>query len=127
MKRLLLTGVAGFIGSHIVDEVLTNTDWEIVGIASWQHKGMPQRLLKGKHYEENKGRVTIITHDLQAPLNPGQEKEIGHIDYVINCASESHVDRSITDPVSFTLNNVSLELNVLELCRRLKPEKIIQV
>jgi len=127
MKRVLLTGMAGFIGSHIVDEILTNTDWEIVGIASWQHKGLPQRLLQSRHYQDNKDRVKIITHDLNAPLNDWQIKEIGDVEYVINCASESHVDRSITDPVPFITNNVNLVLNVLELCRKINPQKIIQV
>jgi dTDP-glucose 4,6-dehydratase len=126
-KRLLLTGISGFIGSHIMDEVLVNTDWSIVGLASWQHKGIPKRILDSKYYQENKDRVEIMTHDLQAPLHESQIEQIGHIWYVINCASDSHVDRSITDPVGFILNNVKVALNVLELCRKLTAEKIIQI
>ena len=47
-------------------------------------------------------------------------------DYIINVASESHVDRSITDPVPFVKNNVDLVLNILEFAREYKPKKFIQ-
>jgi nucleoside-diphosphate-sugar epimerase len=69
MKRILLTGAGGFVGAHFVDHFLVNTDWEIIGIDSWVHKGVPERLLDSKYYQENKDRVTIYTHDLSAPLS----------------------------------------------------------
>lgn len=126
-KRVLLTGAAGFIGSHILEHLLVNTDWEIVCVASWTHKGTPERIVESKHYQENKDRVTIITHDLIAPFTEVTKKKIGHIDYIINCASDSHVDRSIDNPVPFVQNNVSLVLNMLEFARECKPEIFIQV
>jgi dTDP-glucose 4,6-dehydratase len=52
---------------------------------------------------------------------------MGRIDYILNVASESHVDRSITDPVPFVENNVSLMLNVLELAKVLRPEIFLQM
>jgi dTDP-glucose 4,6-dehydratase len=127
MKRVLLTGVAGFIGSHILEHILATTDWEVVGIASWTHKGTPERIEESKYYQTNKKRVTIITHDLVAPFTEITKKRIGHVDYIINCASESHVDRSITDPVPFVKNNVALVLNMLEFARESKPEIFVQV
>jgi dTDP-glucose 4,6-dehydratase len=123
--RVLLTGVSGFFGSHMLEHLLEKTDWHIVGIASWKHKGIPERVeevLSGK----DRSRVTIITHDLSAPLTEKTKKRIGDIDYIINVASDSHVDRSITDPVPFVENNVSLVLNVLEFAREIKPKKFIQ-
>lgn len=127
MKRLLLSGIGGFLGSHILDEVLVNTDWEVVGIASWRHKGLPERISDSKHYQEHKDRVTIITHDLTAPINFLTRERIGHIDYVIHAAAESHVDRSIADPVPFVHNNVHATLNMLEWAREAKPDAFIQI
>lgn len=127
MKRVLLTGVSGFIGSHTLSHFLSKTDWEIVGIASWKHKGVPERILDDAIYQANKDRVKIITHDLQAPFSALTKAEIGHIDYIVNVASESHVDRSIVDPAGFIKNNVDLVLNVLEFAREVKPEKFIQI
>lgn len=126
MKRLLLTGAGGFVGSHVLEHVLLNTDWEVVCIDSWAHKGVPERIVDSESYKLNRDRVTILTHDLSAPLNGSTIEKIGHVDYIWNLASDSHVDRSIEDPVPFVENNVSLALNMLELARKIKPELFIQ-
>lgn len=126
VKRVLCTGISGFAGCHFVDHYLVNTDWEIVGIASWRHKGVPERVLDSEHYQNNKDRVTMFTHDLTCPFSQVLIDRIGHIDYIINLASMSHVDTSITDPAPFVKNNVELVVNMLELAKILKPEKFIQ-
>lgn len=124
--RILLTGASGFLGSHMLEHLLVKTDWDIICPCSWKHKGVPERILESKHYQANKDRVTVITHDLTSPFTPQTVKSMGDIDYVINMASESHVDRSITDPVPFVKNNVDIALTMLELARELKPKKFIQ-
>jgi dTDP-glucose 4,6-dehydratase len=143
-KRLLLTGAGGFIGSHVLEHVLTNTDWEVVCVCSWRHKGTPERILevlKGDTMrpllERAKDairetptwadRVTVITHDLAAPFTAHTKARIGSIDYAINAAAESHVDRSIEDPVPFVQNNVNVALTMLEWAREAKPEVFVQV
>jgi dTDP-glucose 4,6-dehydratase len=117
MKRVLLTGASGLVGSHVLQYFLDHTDWDIVCLSSWRHKGNPMRLQK---YADNE-RVEIISHDLIGPL-----PDLGKFDYILNLASESHVDRSITDPVPFVLNNVALMLNMLEYARKYPPELFIQ-
>jgi dTDP-glucose 4,6-dehydratase len=54
-------------------------------------------------------------------------ERIGPVDYVWNIASESHVDRSLTDPVPFVRNNVELQLNMLEYARIAKPRMFLQM
>lgn len=123
---VLLTGAGGFCGAHFVDHFLVNTDWDIIGIDSWRHKGVPERILTSKYYQENKDRVTIYTHDLNSPLSKVLIDKLKGVDYIVNLASMSHVDTSITDPVPFVQNNVNLVLNMLELAREIKPKKFIQ-
>jgi dTDP-glucose 4,6-dehydratase len=117
--RLLLTGIGGFAGAHILQHVLESTDWRVVGIASWKHKGTPERihqvLSKNPDWRD---RIEIVTHDLENPFTDRTARRIGAFDYIINTAAESHVERSIEDPVPFVENNVSLVLNMLELVRR---------
>lgn len=127
MKKVLITGISGFIGHHFLDHFLLNTDWQVIGIDSFRHKGMSERITDSEHWRANKDRVTICTHDLTAPLSSVLMERIGKVDYIINMASESHVDRSITNPVPFIQNNIDLTLNVLEYARLYKPEKFIQI
>lgn len=124
--KVLLTGAAGFVGSHVLSHLLKETDHEIVCICSWTHKGEPYRILDDANYQRNKHRVKIITHDLTAPFTETTKKEIGPIDFIFNIASESHVDRSITHPAEFSLNNFKLILNMLEYAREVKPKAFLQ-
>lgn len=126
--KVLLTGIAGFMGSHVLQHILTNTDWTIVGIASWTHKGTPERVEEVLSTDPSwRDRVTIITHDLSAPFTEQTKRRLTDIDYIINIASDSHVERSITNPVPFVQNNVNLMLTMLELAREIKPRKFLQI
>lgn len=127
MTRVMISGVSGFAGSHVLEHFLANTDWDVIGIASWKHKGTPERVeevLKGD--KSWKDRLTIITHDLVSPFTDRTKKRIGQCDYIINLAAESHVDRSITEPVTFVKNNVDLMLTMLEFAREYKPKMFLQ-
>lgn len=121
MKTALITGIAGFVGHHVAEYLLTHTDWNVVGIDSFRHKGDSLRLVKIK----NNPRVKIVTHDLTTPFSDRLISHIGHVDYILHIASDSHVDRSITDPVPFCKNNVMLTLETLEYARKINPEKIL--
>lgn len=126
-KTVILTGSSGFVGSHLLEHLLINTDWNIISIESFRQKGVPERITDSEHYQDNKDRVTIITHDLTAPFSDVLISRLPKIDYIFNVASESHVSRSIDTPVEFIKNNVDLILNMLELARVIKPQKFIQV
>ena len=125
--RALITGIGGFIGSHFLSHFLLNTDWEIIGIDSWRNKGISERITDNEHYQKNKNRVEIFTHDLTAPFSSLLKHRIGNIDYIVNLASESHVDRSITEPFHFIRNNIDIALNMFELTKEIKPKKFIQI
>jgi dTDP-glucose 4,6-dehydratase len=120
-RRILVTGSAGFLGAHFVDAVLKDTDWEIVGIDSFKHRGDSLRVY------QDPSRYSIITHDLTTPISARMIEKIGKIDMIFSIASDSHVDRSITDPVPFVENNVKLILNLLEYTRVAKPSLFLHV
>jgi dTDP-glucose 4,6-dehydratase len=123
--RVLLTGGLGFIGSHTVEHWLKNTDWHIVIMDALRFAGRVERLTEIEGY--NPDRVSLVWHDLRAPIHDQLKQTIGDVDYIVNMASDSHVDRSITDPVPFIQNNVNLALNMLEYARDIQPEKFIQI
>lgn len=123
MKRVLITGISGAIGVHQMKHLLVNTDWEIIGIDSFRHKGYFDRLtvILGDN-QDWINRVRIITHDLNAPLTDRQTENIGEIDYIINLASLSDVQKSVDDPNPFIRNNVELMLNILQYAVIAKPK-----
>lgn len=128
MKRCLISGIAGSIAPHFLAHFMEQTDWEVVGIDSFRHKGWMDRVVEvTKGHEEWKKRITIVTHDLNAPLSQMTKDKIGHIDYIISMASLSDVEASIKDPVPFITNNVNLILNLLEYAREINPEAFIQI
>lgn len=126
-KRVLVTGVAGSIGVHLLGHIMHNTDWFVVGLASFRHRGWTDRINEVvKDHPDWSNRYVIYTHDLTAPLSPILKEKIGHVDYIINLASLSDVEASIQEPVKFIENNISLVVNLLEYARESKPEAFIQ-
>lgn len=124
----LITGVGGSIAVHFLAHILHHTDWEIVGIDSFRHKGWTDRVeYMLQAHPEWRSRVKVLVHDMTAPFSPICRQKIGRVDYLINLASLSDVEASIIDPVPFVQNNVSLVLNVLELAREVKPKVFVQI
>lgn len=119
MKRVLLTGAGGFVGHHTLEHLLVNTDWEIVCLDSFRHRGKTSRMREVLDAFTDAGvaRVTVLPHDLRVPIDAQLDVSIGHIDYVISMASESHVDRSCAEPRPFIEGNVALVLTLLEWLR----------
>jgi dTDP-glucose 4,6-dehydratase len=126
---VLLTGASGFVGSHVLRHLLAKTDWEVVCPVTFRHKGLPDRIkLSVNGIDDDFKRVKIVKCDLVYPISKLTSLEFGKVDYVINVASESHVDRSINYPADFIINNVSLMCNILDWVRTQNGlEKFIQV
>lgn len=126
-KKVLLTGIGGSIGIHTFVHFMHHTDWHIVGTDSFRHRGWTDRLTEiFKSHPEWKERLTLITHDLNAPFSEILKKKIGYVNYIISMASLSDVEASIVDPVPFIRNNVEIAVNLLEYAREVKPEVFIQ-
>ena len=121
--RVLLTGGAGFIGHHFVDHVLRHTDWNITVIDRLDHSGNLNRLAEVNAV--NNPRVRFVYHDLRAPLNDQVSAQIGECYFVVHMAAGTHVDRSISDPMSFVLDNVVATCNILDHARKVGCAKFL--
>lgn len=123
MTRVLLTGAGGFLGSHILEALLEETDWDVVCTDSLRHNGTTDRLAHLlPHY-----RVILLRHDLSAPFSPVRCQQLAPLDYIISVASLCQVDQSIADPAGFIRNNVEVALSVLELARELNPRYVVHM
>ncbi len=114
MKTLLITGGAGFIGSHVIRLFVKKyPDYQILNLDTLTYAGNLENLEdieSSPNYKFIKGDITD-----EAFINSLFEKWT--IDGVIHLAAESHVDRSITDPMAFIRTNILGTVNLLNACK----------
>jgi len=114
MKTILITGGAGFIGSHVIRRMVTKyPDTHILNLDVLSYAGNLENLKdieKASNYHFIRGDITDAAF---------LEKLFGEksIDGVIHLAAESHVDRSIADPMAFINTNILGTVNLLNACR----------
>lgn len=117
-KRILVTGGAGFIGHHVIEKLLKDTDYDIVSLDRLDVSGDLNRLQNVlEKNPEWRSRLKVVWHDLKAPLNSLVRKRIGPVDSILHLAAGSHVDRSISYPMEFVFDNVVGTANLLEYAR----------
>ena len=125
MTRCLITGITGFVGSHLVDYLLENTDWEIYGLIRWRSSlDNIEHLLP----QINKGnRIRLLYGDLRDSDSINQAIRECLPDYVFHLAAQSYPKTSFTAPLDTYETNVQGTSRVLEALRQYKPEAIIHV
>lgn len=128
MKKVLITGGAGFIAHHIIAHIIKNTDWDIVTLDRLDLSGNLNRLheILDEFSTADKKRLKIVFHDLKAEINSQIKSELGEPDIILHLAAASHVDRSIIYPMEFVMDNVVGAVNLLDFARSLKKlEKFV--
>lgn len=117
--KVLLTGVCGFIGQHILEHIIKTTDFDVVGIDKLTYASNGLERLRDSGCLGNP-RLKLFSADFVSPISWGLAKEIGnHIDFIIHTAAETHVDRSIENPESFVFTNVVGTMRMLDYARTL--------
>ncbi|WP_286754046.1 MULTISPECIES: dTDP-glucose 4,6-dehydratase [Sphingobacterium] len=115
-KTILITGGAGFIGSHVVREfVLKYPEYQIINLDALTYAGNLENLKDIEHLP-NYTFVKADIIDQQAVSAIFQEY---NPDGIIHLAAESHVDRSIVDPMAFVMTNVIGTVNLLNAAREI--------
>lgn len=117
-KKVLITGGCGFIGHHVVEHFLLNTDYEISIIDKLNYASFGLDRLRSIPCDKDP-RVKVFTTDLSYPLSQGLKQELGDVNTIIHMAAESHVDNSIKEPRVFFQNNINGTVEMLEYAREL--------
>lgn len=114
MKKILITGGAGFIGSHVVRRFVNQyPDYHIYNLDALTYAGNLENLLD----IENSTNYTFVKGDINDAAFLDTLFSENNFYGVVHLAAESHVDRSISDPLAFVMTNVIGTVNLLNSAR----------
>jgi GDP-mannose 4,6-dehydratase len=125
MKRALITGLSGMVGSHLADYLLAKTDWQIYGMARWRS---PLDNLSQLTGEINKGeRVHLLYGDLEDEISLRQVVTRSKPDYVFHLAAQSFPQTSFTAPLQTFDVNILGTYRLLNSIHEIVPDAIVHV
>jgi len=115
MKRALITGITGMVGSHLADYLLEHTDWEIYGMCRWRSPLDNVEHLIDK--VNKKDRVYFIYGDLRDYISLQNTIKQSKPDYVFHLAAQSYPQTSFTSPLDTFDTNIQGTERLLEALR----------
>ncbi len=123
MKKILVTGGAGFIGSNFIHHLLSCRDYEVVNVDKLTYAGNLENLKS----IENDARYSFVQADIADVKAMEDLFDRERFDGVINFAAETHVDRSIEDSSPFIDTNIVGTHTLLEMSRKYEIKRYHQV
>jgi GDP-4-dehydro-6-deoxy-D-mannose reductase len=119
MRRVLITGVTGFAGSHLVDYLLTRNDCEIYGIHRWRSRT--------ENVEHFAGKITMLECDLRDATSTRDTLERVRPEWIFHLAAQSFVPTSWIAPTESLMTNMLAQLHIFEAVRHMRLECRIQL
>lgn len=123
MTKALITGITGMVGSHLLDYLLDNTDWEIDGMIRW--RSPLDNVQQWLHLANEKRRLRFLYGDLLDPLSINKVVQDSYPNYVFHLAAQSYPQVSFESPLATYATNVGGTEAVLSAIRKFAPVNCI--
>ena len=124
-KKALITGVTGMVGSHMLDFLYENTDWDIWGVLRWRSSTINIK----KHFKaiNSKKRIFLIYADIRDTLAVREAVRVSRPDFVFHLAAQSFPKTSFTSPLDTYQTNIQGTTNLLDGLKEFSKEAMIHV
>jgi GDPmannose 4,6-dehydratase len=120
VKRALITGVTGMVGSHLVDYLLANTDWDVYGMCRWRSpQDNVDHLLQKANKKE---RLYFLYGDLRDGVSLMDVIGKSKPDYIFHLAAQSYPQVSFASPLDTLETNVTGTASLLEAVRHFRAK-----
>lgn len=121
----LITGITGMVGSHLLDYLIDNTNWDIVGMCRW--RSPLDNIVPHIDRINTKDRLSLAYGDLRDYIGVENVVKSCKPDYVFHLAAQSYPQTSFTSPLDTFDTNIQGTARVLEVLRNHAPKAITHV
>ena len=124
-KRVLITGITGMVGSHLVDYLLKKTNWKIFGMCRWRSPlDNVSHLLNIANKEK---KLRFLYGDLNDIFSLEEVIKISKPNYVFHLAAQSYPQTSLTEPIQTLNTNIIGTYNLLNVIKKSNNNPIIHI
>jgi UDP-glucuronate 4-epimerase len=125
MKQILVTGGAGFIGSHLVDRLLTEGEWRVTVVDDFNDFYDPEIKLANVFSHLQNFNYKLVGADIRDPEALKRVFAETNFDCVVHLAARAGVRPSLSQPQLYTETNINGTVNLLELARQHKVKQFV--
>lgn len=125
LPRALITGITGFVGSHLLDFLIDETDWDVVGMVRWRS---PLDNVQRHIPAINRGdRIRLVYADLRDAIAVDRAVESAAPDFVFHLAAQSYPRTSFDSPLDTFETNIQGTTHLCEAIRRHAPHSVSHI
>lgn len=125
MRQVLVTGGAGFIGSHLVDRLLSENDWRVTAVDDFNNFYSPEIKRRNVQRQLQNPAFMLVEADIRDKAALAQVFANSKFDCIVHLAARAGVRPSLSEPQLYVETNVNGTMNLLELARQHKVPQFV--